>query len=152
MQVAALVVVQKEDVADMACACRAESESFGAPDGGALAAGEERVVDSLVGLGLLRGLDGTTLQVFHCEWDVFGSHKGLLIDGLGDCLVGLKGLKGLDELRGGLGLDELHGVESLGGVLRFYFFSLASLRQGQFLQFLFCERFYLAHYVLRTPP
>ena len=42
----ALVVVQKEDVADMGGACWAESVPAGAPDGRALSAGEERVVDS----------------------------------------------------------------------------------------------------------
>ena len=105
MQVAALVVVEKEDFADIERTRRAESESAGAPDGGALAAGEERVVDSLVCLGLLGGLDRTSLQVVHGEWDVFCGHKGLRIDGLGDCLVGLKGL---DELHGRSGLDGLH--------------------------------------------
>lgn len=117
MQVAALVVVEKEDFTDIKCARRAETEPAGAPDGVALAAGVERVVDSLVCLGLLGGLDRTSLQDVHGEWNVFGGHKGLRVDGLGECLVGLKGL---DELRGGRGLDGLHGmladVDGLRGV------------------------------------
>jgi len=52
----------------------------GAPDSAALAAAEERVVDSLVGLGLLCGLDGDD------------------VDGLGG-LDDLDGLHGLAVLR-----------------------------------------------------
>jgi len=107
-QVDALVVVQKEDVADMASACWTESVPARAPDGGALSAGEERVVDSLVRLGLLRGLEGMTLQLVHGDGDVGlrgqkAPHNGGL---LSDCL---SSLKGLDELGGGRGLDGLHG-------------------------------------------
>ncbi len=115
MHIIALVVVQKEDVANMASACRAESVPSGAPDGGALAAGSERVVDSLVHLGLLRGLDGTSLQLGDGDGHVFGGHEGLRMDGLGDCLVGLKSLESLDELHGGSGLDGLHGLLGLLG-------------------------------------
>ena len=104
----ALVVVQKEDVADMASACWAESVPARAPDGGALSASEERVADSLVRLGLLRGLDGTTLQLVHGDGDVGlrghkAPHNGEL---LRDCL---SSLKDLDKLRGGSILDGLHG-------------------------------------------
>ncbi len=138
MQVAALVVVQKEDVADMACACRAESESFGAPDGGALAAGEERVVDSLVGLGLRGGLDRTSLQLSQGDGDAFDGHEGLRIDGLGDCLVGLEGLKGLDELGGGSSLDGLHGGRGeLGGTSILLLFPNSSSSNAKIFNFYF---------------
>ena len=69
-QVVALVIVEKES----------------------LAAGVERVVDSIVGLGLLSGLDRTSLQVvfqvFHSEWDA--GLKGLLSVCLGECVPGSK--------------------------------------------------------------
>ena len=110
MQIAALVVVQKEDVTDMTSACRAERVPASAPDGGALAAGVERVADSLVRLGLLGGLDGTSLQVVHSEWDVFCGLEGLPCDCFGVCVRGFVGLKGLDELHGGSGLHGLHGL------------------------------------------
>ncbi len=153
MQVDALVVVQKEDLAGIEGACRAESECAGAPDGRALAAGAERVGDSLVGLGLLRGLDRTSLQVLHSEWDVFGGHKGLRIDGLGNCLVGLKGLKGLDELHGWSGLDGLHGL--LGWLewlawLAWVWFLLRGPRPFNF--FTSIEMSYTSVFVLRTRP
>lgn len=113
-QVDALPVVEKEDRADIARAKRTESEWAGAPDAAAHTAGVECVVDSLVGLGLLGGLDRTSLQHVHGEWDVgLRGHKGLTRECLGVCVSGFVGLKGLAELHGGRGLDELHGV-SLG--------------------------------------
>jgi hypothetical protein len=113
MQVAALVVVQKEDRADIASAKCAESESFGAPDATACAS-VERVVDSLVGLGLRSGLDGTSLQLSQGDGDAFDGHEGLSLFGRStariDDLEGLDVREGLAELRGGRGLDELHGL------------------------------------------
>ena len=92
----------------MTIACRATSEPAGAPDGGALAASEERVVDPLVGLGLLGGLDRTSLQVFHGEW--LAGHKGLPSLGMrSNELGGLVSLKGMDELHGWRGLNGKHG-------------------------------------------
>jgi hypothetical protein len=119
MQIAALIVVQKEYRADIASAKPAESVFFGAPDAAACAASVERVVDSLVRLGLLGGLDGTSLQVLHSEWDVFGGHEGLLspcvarFHELGDLI----GLEDLDELLEWRGLNELHGLDGLDGFL-----------------------------------
>ena len=75
------------------------------------------MVDSLVLLGLLCGFDGTTLQHVHGEWLAgIGGHKGLMRECLGVCVPpsdemgGFFGLKGLGELHGGRGLDELHDV------------------------------------------
>ena len=113
-QVGALVVVQKEDRADISSAKRTESEWAGAPDATAFVAGVECVVDSLVRLGLLCGLDRTSLQVVQSDWDVFTGHKGLTRECLGVCVRGFVGLKGLAELHGGSGLDELHGLDGLG--------------------------------------
>ena len=119
-QVDALVVVQKEDRADIACAKRAESKWAGAPDAAACTAGVERVTDPFVRLGLLGGLDRTSLQLFHGDWDAFDGyegHEGLLSDHFAvrstariDDLEGLDVREGLGELCGGSGLDELHGL------------------------------------------
>ena len=97
----------------MASAKRAERVSAGAPDGAAFA-GAERVVNSLVGLGLLGGLDRTSLQLSHGDGDVFGGHEGLsdrLFVPSTACIDDLEGLnvrEGLAELCGGSGLNELH--------------------------------------------
>ena len=56
-QVRALTGVQYHESALLARAHRAERATVGAPDGAA-AAGDERVIDSLVGLGLFRGRNG----------------------------------------------------------------------------------------------
>ena len=57
-QVARLLLVQGETVSDLARAARAAHELVGAPAGVAFVAGPQRVVDSLVGLGLLGGHHG----------------------------------------------------------------------------------------------
>ena len=108
MQIASVNMVQKEDLA-MASAKRAESDLAGAPNASAFA-GVERVIDALVGLGLLGGLDRTSLQLSQGDGDVFGGHEGLLspcvarFHELGDLI----GLEDLDELLEWSGLNELH--------------------------------------------
>lgn len=89
IQIASVKMVQKEDIADMARAKRAESELFGAPDAAAYTAGAEHVVNSLVGLGL-------------------AGHKRTqnvaLLSGR------FERMEMFDELHGWSGLDELHGL------------------------------------------
>ena len=58
VQVRPLARAQAQANALLARAHRADRAFVGAPDGAAGTAGDERVVDSLVGLGLFRGLDG----------------------------------------------------------------------------------------------
>jgi len=115
-QIDTLVVVEKEDVADMAGAKSAESVPAGSPDAATHTAGVECVIDSLVRLGLLGGLDRAGLQLGQSDWDAFGGHKGLCarrgvcVHRVPPCERGFVGLKGLEELCGGSGLDGLHLV------------------------------------------
>ena len=57
-QIARLILVQHEAISDLARADRAAHALVGTPAGVAFLAGPERVVDSLVGLGFLRGHHG----------------------------------------------------------------------------------------------
>lgn len=75
-QVLTLLLIKEQAGAHSATALRAERGSMGTPDGLALAAGDERVGDSLVGLGLFRrhlgggeGVDGLHGML---AWLVFG--------------------------------------------------------------------------------
>ena len=63
-QVARLLLVQGDMISDLALASRAKHALVATPDGLAVHAGPERVVDSLVVLGLLGGLGG------HVEFDL----------------------------------------------------------------------------------
>jgi len=62
-QIARLVLVQNEAISDLARASRAAHALVGAPAGVAVLAGPERVIDSLVGLGLLGGHDGHVMKL-----------------------------------------------------------------------------------------
>ncbi len=90
-QVRGLAGSQAHAVALVFCAHRAARATVGAPDGVALAAGDERVVDSLVSLGLLRRHDGN--GVVDVGLDGFGGGLDVL-DGL-HCLFGCAGLVSL---------------------------------------------------------
>lgn len=79
VQVRALAGSQAHTIALGFGAHRAPRASMGAPDGVALAAGDERVVDSLVGLGLFRRHDGN--GVVDVDLDGFGGGLDVL-DGL----------------------------------------------------------------------
>ncbi len=99
-QVRGLAGGQAHTIALVLAAHRAARASVGAPDGVAFAAGDERVVNSLVGLGLLRGLNGELVEVG------LGGFGGLdvldVLDGLHclrvawlACVVGCAGLVSL---------------------------------------------------------
>jgi len=101
VQVGVLAPGQGEVSALVFCTHRAARAPVGAPDGVALAAGDERVVDSLVGLGLLRGRDGNG------------------VDNGGGGLDGLDGLHCLRVACGSWGLG--NGFSLRGPSFQFYF-------------------------------